>query len=569
MAFGGEKLPIFLYNFGGMKLNVLLKLFYAMKKSLFFAIWMALLMAPLSAQTIEVSGEYQGNVLWDADTVKLVGDVVIEPDTEGTARLTIERGTWVIAEGYYRITVHNGSFYALGADKALVTFTARDTTDFYNPTAESGWHGIHLLSDQSNAQDTVVMEFCELEFGKIITGAPENERFGAGVEVRNKKFCHFAHCHFSQNRNDHNTSSPSGSGGGAMYVLNPGSVLMEYCTFHGNYAWWGASATLGGLRHFTVHDCEFYNNSGHYGTALDMHVGELSLSASGPQVYNNYIHGNHGSTLYLGWEGVGRLHDNIIVNNDGYSPVLGTTAPNYSHYYNNTIANNQSEGFLNGRGAGIWTNGGQKIYNNIVYGNDLYDFYPQNLPQIHFERMDPTHPDPTIFNNCVSCPDGHDGSVYDNPQFFRPTEGLGPAYDLSTTAFHWSLLETSPCVNAGTTDMSQYYPETDFTGSPRVVDERIDLGAIEFPIPNGVEETAAQSCFYPNPGKDVLNIEVRDAADRVEVYDLTGRKVFENKIFGNQIAINTEAWPSGMYFWKIYSTSGSTALIETGKWIKE
>ena len=117
--------------------------------------------------------------------------------------------------------------------------------------------------------------------------------------------------------------------------------------------------------------------------------------------------------------------------------------------------------------------------------------------------------------------------------------------------------------------MSQYYPDTDFTGSPRVVDERIDLGAIEFPIPNGVEETAVQSCVYPNPGKDVLNIEVRDAADRVEVYDLTGRKVFENKIFGNQIAINTEAWPSGMYFWKIYSTSGSTALIKTGKWIKE
>ena len=187
MAFGVEKLPIFLYNFGGMKLNVSLKLFYAMKKSLFFAIWMALLMAPLSAQTIEVSGEYQGNVLWDADTVKLVGDVVIEPDAEGTARLTIERGTWVIAEGYYRITVHNGSFYALGADKALVTFTARDTTDFHNPTAETGWRGIHLISDQSNSQDSVMMEFCEVKYGKIVTGAPEGERYGAGVEVRNKK----------------------------------------------------------------------------------------------------------------------------------------------------------------------------------------------------------------------------------------------------------------------------------------------------------------------------------------------------------------------------------------------
>lgn len=529
-----------------------------MKKGLFFVIWMALLTVPLSAQTIEVSGEYQGDVLWDADTVKLLGDVNIEPDETGLSRLTITKGTWVIAEGYYRIKVHNGSFFAQGMDKYAIVFTARDTTDFYNPTAESGWHGIHLLSDQSNAQDTVVMEFCEVEFGKIVTGAPENERFGAGIEVRNKKFCHFAHCRFSQNRNDHNTSSPSGSGGGAMYVLNPGSVLMEYCTFHGNYAWWGASATLGGLRHFTVHDCEFYNNSGHYGTALDMHVGELSLSAQGPQVYNNYIHGNHGSTAYLGWEGVGRFHDNIIVNNDGYSPVLGTTAPNYSHYYNNTIANNRSEGHIHGYGSGIWTNGQQKIYNNIFWGNT----------GVWFERMDPTHPDPTVFNNCNGTISGS-GDVFGDPQFFNPTAGLGPEYDHSTSAAHWALLETSPCLNVGATNMSQYYPETDFEGNPRVINGRIDLGALEAPDWDVVEEQVANSHAYPNPGKNVLHV-LTDGEDvSVVIYDLNGRKMFERQIQGNSTSIITENWPSGMYCWKIYSTSGSTAFIETGKWIKE
>ena len=531
-----------------------------MKKSLFFAIWMTLLTATLAAQNVsEVSGEYQGNVRWDADTVKLVGDVVIEPDTEGTARLTIERGTWVIAEGYYRITVHNGSFYALGVEKVPVTFTARDTTDFHNPTAETGWRGIHLISDQSNSQDSVMMEFCVVKYGKIITGAPEGERYGAGVEVRNKKYCYFAHCRFSQNRSEHNGNSPTtGGGGGGMSVHNPGTVHVEHCVFHDNYAWWGASIRMDGLRHFTVRNCEFYNNVGTYGTALDMHIGELSLTASGPQVYNNYIHGNHGSTAYLGWEGVGRFHDNIIVNNEGYSPVLGTTAPNYSHYYNNTIANNHSEGHIHGYGSGIWTNGQQKIYNNIFWGNT----------GVWFERMDPTHPDPTVFNNCNGTISGS-GDVFGDPQFVRPTEGLGPEYDHSTLATHWALLETSPCINAGATNMGQYCPETDFAGNPRVINGRIDLGALEAPDWDAVDEEAAQSRVYPNPGKDVLNIEVRDAADRVEVYDLTGRKVFENKIFGNQIAINTEAWPSGMYFWKTYSTSGSTALTETGKWIKE
>ena len=137
----------------------------------------------------------------------------------------------MIAEGYYRITVHNGSFYALGEDKYLVTFTARDTTDFHNPDAESGWHGIHLVSDQSSAQDSVVMEYCEVKFGKITTGAPETERFGAGIEVKNKKYCYIANCQFLHNRDNFDTSSPNGSAGGGMYVLNPGTILIEHCVF--------------------------------------------------------------------------------------------------------------------------------------------------------------------------------------------------------------------------------------------------------------------------------------------------------------------------------------------------
>ena len=199
----------------------------------------------------------------------------------------------------------------------------------------------------------------------------------------------------------------------------------------------------------------------------------------------------------------------------------------------------------------------------------MYDFYPQNLPQIHFERMDPTHPDPTIFNNCVSCPDGNEGSIYEEPQFVRPTEGLGPEYDHSTLATHWALLETSPCVNAGATNMGQYYPETDFAGNPRVINGRIDLGALEAPDWDAVDEEAATSCVYPNPGKDVLHIFTEQENAFVMVYDLNGRKMFERQVQGNSTSIVTEAWPSGMYFWKIYSTSGSPALTETGKWIKE
>ena len=312
---------------------------------------------------------------------------------------------------------------------------------------------------------------------------------------------------------------------------------------------------MNGLRHFTVRNCEFYDNFGHYDTAIDMHVGELSLTASGPQVYNNYIHGNHGNTMYLGWEGVGRLHDNVIVNNDGYSPVLGTTAPNYSHYYNNTIANNLSEGHIHGYGSGIWTNGQQKIYNNVFWGNT----------GVWFERMDPNHPDPTVFSNCNGTISGT-GDVFGDPQFVNPTSGYGPQYDVATTAIHWKLQQTSPCINAGATSNTSFYPETDFAGDPRVVNGRIDMGAFEFPDLDAVEENDSDKVVYPNPGSDFFVVLTEAGETLLVVYDLAGQKVYESRCQGNATTVATQDWPSGMYFWRL---SGSSAPTKTGKWIKK
>lgn len=311
----------------------------------------------------------------------------------------------------------------------------------------------------------------------------------------------------------------------------------------------------------TVRNCEFYNNTGHYGTALDMHLGEVAWYSQGPRVYHNYIHGNHGNTAYLGWDvSIGHFHDNIIVNNEGYSPVLGTTAPNYSHYYNNTIANNQSDGFIYGQGSGIWTCGQQKIYNNVFYGNS----------GICFHRMDPTHADPTAFNNCSASPSGVAGTddVYGDPQFVNPTLGLGPAYDQSSQ--DWSLQETSPCINTGSTDVHYFslYPEFDIYGNPRRSQGRIDIGAVEFFDPEGIGELVNTSIVtvYPNPGKSSFNFSIAAEKARVEIYNLDGHKIVEKEITGNQLVVDAEFWPSGMYFWKVYSSS---ELIGEGKWVKE
>jgi hypothetical protein len=71
---------------------------------------------------------------------------------------------------------------------------------------------------------------------------------------------------------------------------------------------------------------------------------------------------------------------------------------------------------------------------------------------------------------------------------------------------------------------------------------------------------------YPNPGKDVLNIRTALEDAHLEVYDLNGRLMHNQRITENVTTIDAAAWPSGVYVWKVIAY-GKEA--ESGKWIKQ
>ncbi len=533
-----------------------------MKKSLFFAFWMAWLAVPLSAQTIEVSGEYQGQVLWDADTVRLMGDVVIEAGDTSHARLIVAPGTCVMAEGYYKIAVHNGSFYAQGTEAEPVVFTARDITNFNNPGVDAGWKGLYAVND-AGGQDSVLMEYCTVSYAKLTSSSPDDERMGAGLYVNEKKYCRLSHCSFINNKSYGTTYFYDPSQGGGVYINNPTTCIIEHCLFKGNFSSCrGGGLSVNGNRSFKIHHCEFYDNTAQHGSALAMHLG---MNSVGPEVYNNYVHANHGNAMYLGWDIVtGKLHDNVIVNNEGMTPVIGSTSHNASLYFNNTIVLNQSEGFMDDQTGGIWTLGKQKIFNNIVYFNGLSFSFGER--QIDFDH---TYGDPIIFNNCFSYYHNYPGSIYDEPDFVMPAYGLGPEYDRPNA--DWSLRQTSPCINAGSTEMSGY-PTTDYYGNPRIKDGVIDIGAAEFQDFEAVNETASGLLYtvYPNPGTNRLNImAVAEQPLSASVYDMTGRLMFFSENANPITEINTEHWPSGMYFWKVCITGSTSQDSVNGKWIKQ
>jgi hypothetical protein len=79
---------------------------------------------------------------------------------------------------------------------------------------------------------------------------------------------------------------------------------------------------------------------------------------------------------------------------------------------------------------------------------------------------------------------------------------------------------------------------------------------------NGLKTAIA----YPNPGNGILNICTGLPNARVEVYDATGRLIHAQDVTENGTVINAEAWPSGMYVWKVYSNDKEA---ESDKWVKK
>ena len=89
---------------------------------------------------------------------------------------------------------------------------------------------------------------------------------------------------------------------------------------------------------------------------------------------------------------------------------------------------------------------------------------------------------------------------------------------------------------------------------------------------DAVEENKdSEVSIYPNPGNNMLNICTALQNARVEIYDITGKLVYNQEITENVTSINTEGWPSGAYIWKVAvgTSTGLVTEVETGKWIKE
>ena len=135
-----------------------------------------------------------------------------------------------------------------------------------------------------------------------------------------------------------------------------------------------------------------------------------------------------------------------------------------------------------------------------------------------------------------------------NPIGDAPVVECNPVRDFSIELPVWK--DTSPLW------LHWKSPEEGSTGNL----ERFDVTEIGYGI-SAVEESESNVMVYPNPSNGTFNLNLGTGQWNIEVYDITGRKVYENRMDGRSV-LDLGKCRKGVYFMKASSESrGVTAKV--------
>jgi len=414
--------------------------------------------------------------------------------------LTIEPGVEVIFTGHYKFNVQ-GRILAIGTEQDSIIFTAEDHS--------AGWHGLKF-DNTPTSNDSSIIEYCRLEYGKANTGSGDVNLAGGAIYAKVNKL-RISNCLFRNNMCYH--SDITQSGGGAIYI--EGDPIIEFC--------------------------EFNENSGVFGGAMLIWGSGLN-----PVIRNNYFHHNQGhGTINIGsWSGNNAsplFINNVIVNNNsnGHGIVHFSHGTGLAVLVNNTIAYNNTSG----QGGAVFTNHGVSplLINTIIYGN--------KPAQIRLEASSGLD-----FINCLieGGEEGFSGASFTG--IYQNNIDNDPMFvDAVNNDFH--LLDISPCIGAGADsveiDGAWYYaPSADLDGilRPNPAGSNPDIGALESKLGNPFHTdipggnvsgtwTLSNSPYHINGEITIPNGETLTIEPGVEVI-FTGHYKFN--VQGRLLAIGTQ-----------------------------
>jgi hypothetical protein len=285
-------------------------------------------------------------------------------------------------------------------------------------------------------------------------------------------------------------------------------------------------------------------------------AGGIYYSGDSPNVTITYnkICNNHAVTNgggIMGWGTNNNISNNLIANNlaDGNGGGIHLSYST-SLLTNNTIVNNSAQ-----RGGGIYCeNNSDPIFRNcILYGNST-NMTTGDQVYLYDEPTDPAFLYCDIANGLSDFDANGNfftGSFLNNisssPQFVNPAPGAGLGFD--GLAADWSLMTTSPCINAG--DPAGTYPLTDLAQNTRVINTVIDIGAYELQSSFGVNDLSKENqiSIFPNPfsSSTTIHLDIPIQSVKLEICNTLGQVLKTFQAYSNNITIEREGLNNGLY----------------------
>ena len=479
-------------------------------------IFLLLCWCTMGAQITQVSGNQNGT--WSGE-IHIIDEVFVP----GGETLTIDAGTKIIADGYFGITV-TGNLFALGEEDARITFTVADTTGYsnYEDPTSGGWDGFNFRKPGQ-----VLMRYCDFSYGKTedsTDGGMMWISYATDFEIANSTF-------------HHNTTRRKG---GAIYAENS-SLNIHDCEIYeclaeapiGSWTWGVGCQFL--KCNLDLHDMVFHDNISSTAYGGGMNIDSCDMTLKNAVFYNNFV-------VNAGGLGIQRCKGHTVKVSDilAYNNVVihyggGLAMAESDPELNNlTIVNNYCG--AGGGGMQMAFNACPTINNSIFWGNhaimeitetDTVEYYDGCQIWLWGDNNYPT------FNNGLVMYgiDTIFGGFHIDENHYNDMLETNPLF-VDEKHHDYRLMPESPCINAGTADISGLFiPETDLAGGPRVYNDRIDMGCYEWNNLNVNEfyGDGNQISVYPNPlngnGLCVINLK-SETNIVVKLISLDGKELY-------------------------------------------
>ena len=229
--------------------------------------------------SMEVSGAIAFDTVWDADTVRVMGDVAVED----RVTLAIAAGTRIEFTDFYRLTVL-GRLLAVGSVDDPIVFTTDEPGAFSPDTTTTGcWNGIRFPWTSSINEESR-LEHCTVEFSKAVGAEP----WGGALSVTGFSKLLVRNCIFRNNAADY---------GGAIFCSHHAAPVLVGNLMEGNSAFLRGSAIYVLYSYPDVTNCTIVRNDCLNEEPFD-ETGAIHSHIAKPRTTNSIVRDN-GSAYFI------------------------------------------------------------------------------------------------------------------------------------------------------------------------------------------------------------------------------------------------------------------------------